>query len=73
MEVDENDIFDESIDPYDRSLDCEDDGIPDSSDLTEEELEDSDDNWDEDWNDENDPLVIPPADSEDDDYDALET
>ena len=69
MQSDENDVFDESVDPYDLSIDCEyDDGIckGDSDD-------DSDDNedWDDDWDDESTVSLTAQSD-EMADYDELE-
>ncbi len=72
MEVDENDVFDESLDPYDRSLDCEDDGIPDIENPAEDELDDSDDSWDSDWNDAELPRPESFDNLEDEDYESLE-
>ena len=69
MEPDEHDVFDDSVDPYDRSIDLEyDDGIADSSGDEFEEADDAD--WDEKWEDE----PIPHATQSDEmsDYDDLE-
>jgi|GEM_PF-2042103 len=72
MQSDENDVFDESIDPYDRKIDFEyDDGI---SDIPFDEMEDADDNdWDSNYEDE--PAREPAQTASSDemaDYDALE-
>ncbi len=69
MQSDENDVFDESVDPYDRSIDSDfDDGIPD---LPSDELDDTDEaDWDSNWEDEN---VVQTANSDEmADYDELE-
>lgn len=51
MQSDENDVFDDSVDPYDRSVDFEyDDGIKDSP---VDELDEADEaDWDVNWEDE---------------------
>jgi hypothetical protein len=53
MQTDENDEFDESVDPYDRSMDFEyDDGIEEkSSDDFDEQEESDDSDWDVSWDD----------------------
>lgn len=69
MQSDENDVFDDSVDPYDRSIDSEfDDGI---ADVPSDELDDADEaDWDSDWDDENESQ----ADHSDEmsDYDEIE-
>ncbi|MCK5736559.1 MAG: hypothetical protein KAH21_08775, partial [Spirochaetaceae bacterium] len=51
MQSDENDVFDDSVDPYDRNIDFEyDDGI---ADVPADELDDADDaEWDSNYEDE---------------------
>lgn len=52
MQSDENDVFDDSVDPYDLSVDFEyDDGIKDSP--VDDELDEADEaDWDTNWEDE---------------------
>jgi hypothetical protein len=69
MQTDENDVFDESVDPYDRKVDFEyDDGIADSP---GDELDDADEaDWDVSYDDE---AVIQAAQSDEmADYDEIE-
>lgn len=69
MQSDENDIFDDSVDPYDRSVDFEyDDGIKDSP---ADELDEADEaDWDSNWDDES---TIQAAQSDEmADYDELD-
>ncbi len=69
MQTDENDVFDDSVDPYDRSIDFEyDDGI---TDMPADELDDADEaDWDSHWEDE--PAVQATQSDEMADYDELE-
>ena len=69
MQTDENDVFDDSVDPYDRNVDFEyDDGI---SELPVDELDDTDDaDWDSPWEDE--PVAKVAQSDEMADYDELE-
>jgi len=72
MQTDENDVFDESVDPYDRNIDFEyDDGI---ADLPSDELDDADDaDWDSNYEDEPETVAVKTASSDEmADYDALE-
>ena len=70
MQSDENDVFDDSVDPYDRSIDFDyDDGI---ADVPGDEFDDTEDDadWDSSWDDEN---VIQVAQSDEmADYDEIE-
>lgn len=69
MQTDENDVFDDSVDPYDRSIDFDfDDGI---ADVPADELDDADDaDWDSNWDDGNVPQVA--QSDEMSDYDEIE-
>ncbi len=72
MQTDENDVFDESVDPYDRSIDSGfDDGI---ADLPSDELDDADEaDWDSNYEDEPGTTTTQTASSDEmADYDALE-
>ena len=72
MHTDENDVFDDSVDPYDRSIDFEyDDGI---SDIPSDELDDADDaDWDCHYEDEPAAVSAHTASSDEmADYDALD-
>lgn len=69
MQTDENDVFDDSVDPYDRSIDFEyDDGI---TDMPVDELDEADEaDWDSHWEDE--PAVQAAQSDEMADYDEME-
>jgi len=71
MQSDENDVFDESVDPYDRSIDFEyDDGI---ADVPSDELDDDDADWDSHYEDEPETVTAQTASSDEmADYDALD-
>lgn len=73
MQSDENDVFDDSVDPYDRSIDFEyDDGIADVPSDEFEEAED-DANWDSHYEDEHESESEKITSSDEmADYDALE-
>ena len=69
MQSDENDVFDDSVDPYDRSIDFDfDDGI---ADVPSDELDDADEaDWDSNWDDEN--VSLAAHSDEMSDYDEIE-
>ena len=69
MQRDENDLFDESVDPYDREIDFEyDDGIPENPD---DDIEDEDeDDWDVSYDD--DQTVFAQQSDEMTDYDEID-
>ncbi len=75
MQADENDVFDDSVDPYDRSVDFEyDDGI---ADVPVDDLDDTADADDADWDSsyEDEPSTQPQQVASSDemaDYDDLE-
>jgi hypothetical protein len=71
MQSDENDVFDESVDPYDRSIDFEyDDGIKD---LPSDDPDEDDADWDSHYEDEPGTVTAQTAiQDEIADYDALE-
>jgi len=72
MQTDENDVYDDSVDPYDRKIDFEyDDGIADSP---ADELDEADEaDWDSHYEDDPEPISANSESSDEmADYDALE-
>lgn len=70
METDENEVFDDSVDPYDRDIDfVYDDGI---TGLPQDEAEEDDDSWDSAWDDMNPQRNIDSSAEEMADYDEID-